>query len=78
MSVITKKDEKAAAILEKMTDRNNEQEFKDLFKTTYPDDWKKIIAKFRAEERADTKGKGHPMPEPDTYLHNMFNVAKKK
>ena len=78
MSVITKKDEKATAIIEKMTDKNNEQEFKDLFKATYPDDWKKIIAKFKSEERADTKGKGHPMPKPDTYLHNMYNVAKNK
>ena len=80
MAVITKKDEKAMAVIEKMNNQYDEQEFKNLFKETYPNDWEKIIRKYQKEERKDVKGKGkgHPMPDPDTYLHNMYNVVRNK
>ncbi len=77
-SVVVKKAEKAEEILNKMSDIKNEAEFKRLFKENYSDDWKKINAKYNKEERDTKPGKTHPMPEPDTYLHNMYKVAVSK
>ena len=78
MAVITKKDEKAKAVIEQMTNREDIEEFKTLFKNAYPEDYAKIMKTFLTEERKDKKGKGHPMPHPDTYLSNMYKVAMKK
>ena len=78
MAVIKKKDEKAKHILSLMSDTHNEVEFKTLFKTNYPEDYALISKTYNKEERNDTKGKGHPIPMPDKYLHNMYNVAIKK
>lgn len=78
MAVITKKDEKANNILKIMQDINDAEEFVTLFKQQYPDDYAKIQKAYLAEERKDKKGKGHPMPQPDQYLKNMYNVAIKK
>ena len=78
MAVIKKKDEKAKHILSLIGDVHNEEEFKTLFKTTYPEDYALITKTYNKEERKDIKGKGHPMPTPDKYLHNMYNVAIKK
>lgn len=78
MAVIKKKDEKAKHILSLMGDVQSEDEFKTLFKSTYPEDYALITKTYNKEERMDIKGKGHPMPSPDKYLHNMYNVALKK
>ena len=78
MAVITKKEEKAEAIIAKMGNREDVEEFKTLFKATYPDDYTKMMKTYIAEERTDKKGKGHPMPYPETYLSNMYKVAVKK
>ena len=78
MAVIIKKDEKAKAVIEKMTNPEDVEEFKTLFKQIYPDDYARIQKTYIAEERKDKKGKGHPMPHPETYLSNMFKVAKNK
>ena len=78
MAVITKKEEKAEAIIGIMTNEEDVEEFKTLFKKNYPDDYSKMFKVFNEEERKDKKGKGHPMPHPDTYLSNMFKVALKK
>lgn len=78
MAVIKKKDEKAEHILSLMNDTHNEEEFKTLFKSTYPEDYALITKTYNKEEHKDIKGKGHPMPTPDKYLHNMYNVAIKK
>lgn len=77
MAVITKKDEKAKAVIERLINPDDMDEFKKLFKELYPDDFAKIQMTFFKEERKDKKGKGHPMPHPDIYLSNMFKVAKK-
>lgn len=77
MAVVLKKDEKAKAVIGKMTNHEDIEEFKNLFKQMYPDDYAKIQKTYIAEERKDKKGKGHPMPHPETYLSNMFKVAKK-
>lgn len=76
MAVIIKKNEKAKAVIEKMTNPEDVEEFKSLFKQMYPDDFAKIQKTYLAEERKDKKG--HPMPHPETYLSNMFKVAKSK
>lgn len=78
MAVVTKKEDKAETIIGMMTNKEDIEEFKILFKKTYPDDYAKMFKVFNAEERKDKKGKGHPMPHPDTYLSNMYKVAMKK
>lgn len=78
MAVITKKEEKAEAIITKMTNREDIEEFKILFKATYPEDYAKVIKVYNAEKHKDKKGNGHPMPHPETYLSNMYKVAVKK
>lgn len=75
MAVIIKKEEKAEAIIGMMANKEDIEEFKTLFKETYPDDYAKMFKTFNAEERKDKKGKGHPMPHPETYLSNMYKVA---
>ena len=78
MAVITKKEEKAETIIGMMTNKEDVEEFKKLFREVYPDDYVKMFKVFNAEERNDKNGKGHPMPHPDTYLSNMYKVAMKK
>lgn len=78
MAVITKKEEKAEAVIGRMVNKEDIEEFKKLFRETYPDDYDKMFKVFNAEERKDKKGKGHLMPHPDTYLSNMYKVALKK
>ena len=78
MAIITKKEEKAESIIMKMVNREDIEEFKTLFKATYPEDYAKMMKVYNAEERKDKKGKGHPMPHPETYLSNMYKVAVKK
>jgi hypothetical protein len=73
-----KKEMKVKAVFATMANLTDVQEFKDKFKEIYPDDWKRINAVYQKEERRDTKGKGHPMPEPEKYLENMFKVARAK
>ena len=75
MAIITKKDEKAERVLDAMQDTSDELEFKNKFKEMYPDDWDKINKTYIIEERKTKPGKNHPMPKPDTYLHNMYSVA---
>ncbi len=78
MATIMKKDEKFNAVWESMSNKNDINEFKEKFKEMYPDDWKKINATFKKEERKDTKHKGHPMPHPEKYLENMYKVGVAK
>jgi hypothetical protein len=61
-----------------MSDKDDIQEFKAKFKDMYPKDWQHIISVYQKEERADTKHKGHPMPEPEVYLDNTYKIARKK
>ena len=77
MAIVAKKEEKAETIFGMMTNKEDVEEFKKLFKETHPDDYAKMFKVFNAEERKDKKGKRHPMPHPDTYLSNMYKVAMK-
>lgn len=78
MAVIIKKEEKINKVLEALADSQNEEVFKIKFKEMYPEDYAKIVKTYEKEERKDKKGKGHPMPHPETYLSNMFKVAMNK
>lgn len=78
MAVIIMKEEKINKVLEALADSQNEEVFKIKFKEKYPEDYAKIVKTYEKEERKDKKGKGHPMPHPETYLSNMFKVAMNK
>ena len=78
ISVVVKKEEKVNKVFDVMSDIHDMQEFKNMFKEMYPDDWKRIISTYNKEERKDTKGKGHQMPKPEIYLSNMYKVSLKK
>ena len=69
MAVVTKKEEKAETIIGMMTNGDDVEEFKKLFKEAYPDDYSKMFKVFNTEERK--------MPHPETYLSNMYKVAMK-
>jgi hypothetical protein len=73
-SVIPKKEEKVLAVFETMEDKADFDEFQDKFKKMYPADWERIVKRYNDHERKDTKGKGHPMPQPDKYLSNMYKT----
>ena len=75
---MTKKEEKAETIIRMMTNTEGVEELKKLFKENFPDDYSKMFKVFNIEERKEKKGKGHPMPHPDTYLSNMYKVAIRK
>ncbi|TEB17514.1 hypothetical protein Psfp_00386 [Pelotomaculum sp. FP] len=77
-AVVVKKEIKVKTVFAAMDNPSDMQEFKVKFKELYPDDWKRINNVYQKEERRDTKGKGHPMPEPEKYLENMFKVARAK
>ncbi|MGS0763383.1 hypothetical protein [Syntrophomonas curvata] len=77
-SIVPKKEEKIKAIFDVMTDKSSLEEFKTKFKEMFPKDWQRIIARYNEHEKRDTKRKGHPMPNPEKYLQNMFNTYLKK
>ena len=78
MTVIKKKDEKANMVIESMTNKQSEDEFRSRFKEMFPDDYLNIVRTYEKEERKCKRDKRHPMPHPDKYLSNMFKVAKQK
>lgn len=77
-SVIPKKEEKVKAVFAAMQNIDDMDEFKNKFKTMYPSDWERVQKRYIQHERRDVKGKGHPMPEPEKYLSEMFKTHRKK
>jgi hypothetical protein len=77
-SVVPKKEEKAMAIFEALGKDCLEQDFKAKFKADYPKAWQNIIKVYNDHETRDKKGKGHPMPEPEKYLTEMYKTYSKK
>lgn len=77
-SVVVKKEEKVNSIFEECGINCTLETFSEKFKEKYPNDWQRIISVYNRHERKDTKGKGHPMPKPDQYIKNMYNVGKNK
>lgn len=77
-SVIVKKEQKVEKVFNTMQNIDDLQEFKNVFKSLFPDDWKRIQQIYEQHEQRDKKGKGHPMPKPEIYLSNMYKVYRKK
>lgn len=77
-SVVVKKAEKVKSIFMELGGNCSFEEFSAQFKEKFPNDWNRIIAVYNRHERKDKKGKGHPMPKPNQYLKNAYNVGKKK
>ena len=77
-SVIVKKEEKVNAVFEAMKNTEDMEEFKQLFKSMYPKDCERVKQRYNQHEQHNTTGKGHPMPEPEKYLANMFKVYHDK
>lgn len=68
MSVISKVDEKVKHVISLLSDPYSDEEFLSLFKTIYPKDYEKCMAKFVKEERSTKPGKSHPMQHPDHHI----------
>lgn len=77
-SVIVKKEEKVNKIFAELGVDCTFDEFSCKFKEEYPNDWKRINTVYKQHEIRDKKGKGHPMPDPNQYMKNMYNVGKAK
>lgn len=77
-SVVPQKEKKVEAVFAALGSAHNEKLFIEKFKELYPKDWERINQVYQEHERRDNKGKGHPMPEPEKYLSNMYKVYSKK
>ncbi len=77
-SVVVKKDEKVSSIFDLLGVDCTCDDFTKKFKEEYPKDWNRINKVYQDHERRDTKGKGHPMPEPNKYMENMYKGGKEK
>lgn len=77
-SIVVKKDEKVNHIFNLLGIDCTSKEFAEKFKEKYPKDWDRINKVYQEHERRDTKGKGHPMSEPNKYIENMYKVGRKK
>ena len=77
-SVIPKKEQKVKAVFDAIQNLDDMAEFKAEFKRMFPNDWERVKKVYAEHERRDVKGKGHPMPEPEQYLNNMYKVYRKK
>lgn len=77
-SVVIKKKEKVNRILAELGTACTFEAFSVKFKEYYPEDWKRINQRYNQHEKMDSKGKGHPMPNPDRYMQNMYNVGMKE
>lgn len=76
-AVIVKKEEKVTDIFKLMGDSPSEELFIKLFKEHYPKEWQNVIRTYEKEE-IRSKGKKHPMPEPNKYMSNMYKIYYKK
>ena len=80
MALVTKKDEKIEALVDKLGRDCNVDEFVSNFKVDYPKDWKKINDSYinHENDNQNKKSPTHPMPKPEQYIKNMLNVWLKK
>lgn len=77
-SVVVKKEEKVNKIFAELGVDCSFEEFFNKFIEEYPNDWERINKVYKKHEVRNKKGKGHPMPEPNQYIKNMYNVGKAK
>ncbi|PKE09619.1 hypothetical protein MRN59_10955 (plasmid) [Macrococcoides caseolyticum] len=78
-SVIPKKTEKINKLFQKYGKDISLEEFKDNFKKDYPKDWDRINKRYKEQVTIPKKNgkKPGPMPNPEKYLENVFNVFSK-
>lgn len=76
-ALITNKDKKLKKVFEVIGESRNVSEFKEIFKKLYEKDWNRIQKRFQEHEKL-SKGKSHPMPNPEKYLENTYNNYIKK
>ncbi len=74
--IIPKMQEKLAAVDAAMSARRPEGHVA-KFKEMFPTDWNRVVRRYEQHQEANP-GRGHPMPEPDTYLLNMVKNYLKK
>ena len=77
-SVIPKKEEKVRLIFDEIGQNCTEEEFVQRFKEKFPKDWERVQIRYKEHEQRDVKHKGHPMPNPQQYMTNMYNTWKNK
>ena len=71
--IVLKKAEKLEAVSAALPTGASPEDFAAKFQEMYPEDWGKIMRRYKAHERQTPRGKGHPMPQPTQYLLNMVN-----
>lgn len=77
--IVLKKAEKLEAINAALPTASSPAHFVAKSQEMYPEDWSKIIRRYKAHERHTPRGKSHPMPEPTQYLSNTVkNFIKTK
>jgi hypothetical protein len=76
-TLIPNKEKKLAEVFALLKEENNYEEFKELFINMFPNEWERIIKRYK-EHKEINKGNAGPMPEPNKYLINVYNNYKKK
>ncbi len=78
MSVIIKKDEKIASVIDELNNNYTVDDFIKKFQESHKKDWDKLVKNYQKHESKTKEGKHHPMPTPIQYLKNALNVWHKK
>jgi hypothetical protein len=78
--VVLRKDEKMKSVVAALPAGSTPDSYATKFQEMYPEDWGKIVRRYKRHERQTPRGKAHPMPEPNQYLLNMVNnfLTKKR
>ncbi len=76
--IVRKKEEKLAAVAAALPADCPDENFAKKFKEMYPEDWEKIVQRYKEHERATPAGKAHPMAPPPKYLLNMVKGYRTK
>lgn len=71
-SFINYKKEKIKHVFQVLGSNQTEVRFINTFKSLYPDDWQKVQDLWLYEEQCTPPGKKHPMPDPETYMKEMY------
>jgi hypothetical protein len=72
------KKEKIKQVFQILGSEYSEENFINVFKTLYTDDWQQIQDLWLYEEHCTPPGKKHPMPHPDVYMKEMYRNHKPK
>lgn len=75
--VVLNKGHKLKAVAAQLSPEASDDDFAAKFKELYPEDWDRIVSRYRKHERVN-KGKPHPMPNPEKYLLSMVKTHRAK